>query len=152
MATVIIVVFILWLIGADNIVNNFMKVFFSLVFLFFLWFVLTPYNKEYTITERTNIYAVGDVFGASGNVFGISTEGYFFYYEKKGDGYTLGKIDACQYTIYEDEDTSPFFAKYEREHSSVFAKVFGFPITISKYEIHIPRNSVKQVIEFDLKN
>lgn len=152
MLTIIILIIILWLVGEEAINNHPFVWGLLIIFTLSLWVILTPWKPDYELQQRTNIYAMNDLFGSHGMMFSISFDGYFFFYEKNGAGYKIGKIDSNGYIIYEDEEVTPYFATYKRPHSSIWSALFGFPICPSKKEIHVPKNSIQKNINFDLSN
>ena len=113
------------------------------------------------IVEKTStpLYAMNDAFGTEGEVWlGFGTfeqEGCYFYYYKVGKGYKLGKLQADNVLIIEDDNEVPKIQYYTTKAVNEKTKGWIIPNSIDddkEIVIFVPEGSICQDINFDLKN
>lgn len=116
------------------------------------------------VPRRFPIVSLGDGAGSEGRAFlgsgSVDTEAVFFYYAPKiGGGYGLFHVDADQTTIFEDQTSSGYLIKQCEDGNTAPKWLFGTPdeddrynctgSTMSKYEFHIPENSIVRQFNLD---
>lgn len=134
----------------------------------FIGGILSLCIYEATVDEvprQFPIVSLGDGAGAEGHMFlgsgSIDTEAVFFYYAPKiGGGYGLFHVDASQTTIYEDQTDSGYLIKMCEDDNTAPKWLFGHSTDkqerydcsgneYSKYEFHIPENSIVRQFNLD---
>ena len=121
-------------------------------------FVGLFFKKKDAVVKTVSIYSMNDVFGTSGSFFlgigSVKTEPYYFFYKKIDNGLVLDKIQTEGTTIIEQDSTSPKIEYLGKEFASESAWLWVIPgggCGCSNARIIVPKNSVKQGFNFDLK-
>ncbi len=109
------------------------------------------FSKEYRVANTialTSLHSTdvthGDFFLGSGTIEG---EQYYFYYTKEGLGFKPGKMKVNDLTtIFEENRQDGLLISYKKEfvNSKAYLFTFGLCDCKYKYEIHIPKGSLKQ--------
>ena len=95
------------------------------------------------LTDNTGTFFVGRYHSGS-SIF-------YSYLEKTDDGgKVVGKIDAKDAILYDDEKEQPYIVEFKKHNSNPFVRFF-FCTDRTKYEIHIPPESIRYDYSVDLK-
>jgi len=93
----------------------------------------------------------GDIQGSiSGGMFifsgQVNSSPYYFYYTKNEDGsYQPGKVRAdSSVRIFEEDTDSPRLVTKQTETDRWWVEVFGLCDTATRYEIHVPKGTVRR--------
>lgn len=100
------------------------------------------------VAAKDNITIEGHFFIGGGTIDG---DMYYFYYTQSSYGYYEShKIKAKHTRIYEDEELNPYIKLYRSQNAGAL-KYFAIPWFTVSADIHIPRGSIVQKINFDLE-
>lgn len=95
------------------------------------------------LTDNTGTFFVGR-YHSDSSIF-------YSYLEKTDDGgKVVGKIDAKDAILYDDEKEQPYIVEFKKHNSNPFVRFF-FCTDRTKYEIHIPPESIRYDYGVDLK-
>ena len=103
-------------------------------------------------TTNTNICAVSDNTGTFfvGRYHADSSVFYSYIKETDDGGKVVGRINADTATLYDNEKEQPYITTIKKRNSNPFLRFFFFTDT-TRYEIHIPPQSIKYDYNVDLK-
>ena len=103
-------------------------------------------------TNETDICALTDNTGTFfvGRYHSDSSIFYSYLEETDDGGKVVGKIDAKDAILYDDEKEQPYIVEFKKHNSNPFVRFF-FCTDRTKYEIHIPPESIRYDYSVDLK-
>lgn len=113
------------------------------------------YYQNYAHTEKKlaytiNISAVEDTSQVHGGRYYISTDEYYKIIENNGDSKTQTKIPANYATIIEDGECK-LYVYNQTTGNKIIDMLYKFYHKPTLYELHIPKNSVTDKYNIDLK-
>lgn len=113
-------------------------------------YCITP-DEAYS-TTKTNISAISDNTGTFfvGRYHSDSSVFYSYIKETDDGGKVVGRINADTATLYDNEKEHPYITTIKKRNSNPFLRFFFFTDT-TRYEIHIPPQSIKYDYNVDLK-
>jgi hypothetical protein len=114
------------------------------------------FPKKTTIENMVPIYSMEDVFGTSGSFYlgfgNITTTPYYYYYRKNGEGMTMDKIEAKDnIIIIEQDSTQPRIEFLANDFANKNNLLWGIPTGDCGAKIIVPKKSIKNNFNFDLK-
>ena len=103
-------------------------------------------------TTKTNICAISDNTGTFfvGRYHSNSSVFYSYIKETDDGGKVIGRINANTATLYDNEKEHPYITAIKKRNSNPFLRFFFFTDT-TRYEIHIPPQSIKCDYNVDLE-
>ena len=113
-------------------------------------YCITP--DEVYDTAKTNICAISDNTGTFfvGRYHADSSVFYSYIKETDDGGKVVGRINVDTATLYDNEKEHPYITTIKKRNSNPFLRFFFFTDT-TRYEIHIPPQSIKYDYNVDLK-
>lgn len=144
----------IWMCIWRPILSVFLSVVFGCLFLIFIGKFFD--KKDVLEKDRTiKICSINDRFDSSGQFFlgcgSFENKPYYFFYKKENGGIKLDKISTENAIIIQQDSVTPRIEIYAKEFVDKKNINWGIPSGDKTYKIYVPKNSVKEDFNFDLK-